>query len=118
MTARDLQDSRFEATLRLHRESICLLEPPIWLAYRVKKPSVGASPVLRSGSSSVITVRVVPRSRGNETHQLIACVPKLEISSRRCELINKLVDCAAKPRMFVSLEVCLQIILSETFVDL
>lgn len=55
----DLQDSRFEAASRLHRESICLRVLPILPAYRVRKLLAGASPVLHSGSSSIITLFIL-----------------------------------------------------------
>jgi len=51
-------------------------------------------------------------------HKLIACVPELEVRSRWCEFVYKLVDHAGEAGVFVTLKIGFQIILGKTFIDL
>lgn len=55
---------------------------------------------------------------GQETNQLIACVAELEIRRSRRELVDEPVDHVAEPSIFISLQVGLQVVFREAFVDL
>ena len=54
----------------------------------------------------------------NPTYQLIARISELEVGGGRRKLVYHLVDLIAQSRILVSLQVCLEVILHETFVDL
>ena len=54
----------------------------------------------------------------NIAYQLITCISQLEVWSRRRKFVDKLVDGAAKPCIFVTLKVGFQVFVREAFVNL
>jgi hypothetical protein len=52
------------------------------------------------------------------THQLIACVAELEIRCRGSNFVDKAIDYIAQSSVFISLQVCLQVVFHEAFVNL
>lgn len=69
------------------------------------------------GTLSIPRLRVEGNSKQN-THELVTGVPELEVRRRGRELVDELVDCGRKARVFVTLQVRLQVILRITLVDL
>jgi hypothetical protein len=49
---------------------------------------------------------------------LITGIPELEIRRGRCQLVYELVDGGGEPRVFITLQVGLQVVLRKTLVDL
>ena len=64
------------------------------------------------------TISIGGNAVKDRTHELITGISELEIRRGRCELVYKLVDSSGEPRMFITLQIGLQVILCETLVDL
>jgi hypothetical protein len=52
------------------------------------------------------------------TNKLITSLPKLEVRSRWGQFVNELVDSVAQPCIFITLQIGLQIVFREPFINL